>query len=129
MITTTHGKAYNAFIALGQVRSIVKGMDALHTFHMRNALKDAVDFMAEEEVRYVQEAGGTITEAGVVIIPDKEKRAEYFKNRKELDEMPYEVKYDPITILISRCPDITGEQIEMLSGFVMFTEDETDGNQ
>ena len=123
MISTTHGKAYNAFIALSQIRSIVKGMDALHVFYLKNSLKDAVDFMAEEEMRYVKEAGGTVTENGMVIIPDKEKRAEYMKARKELDEMPYEANAEPVIIQIERCLDVTGEQIESLSGFVMFTEE------
>ena len=123
MIETTHGKAYNAFIALTQVRSLVKGMDALHVFHMKNMLKEAVDFMAEEEIRLVHEAGGAITESGMVIIPDPGKKAEYMKSRAELDGMPYEVKADPVVIRIERCPEVTGEQIEMLAGFVDFAEE------
>lgn len=129
MIATTHGKAYNAFLALNELRSIVKGIDALHVFHMKNELKEAVDFMAEEELRYVQDAGGTVTETGMVIIPDKDKRVEYMKNRKELDEMPYEVNAEPIVIQIERCPDVTGEQIEMLAGFVEFAEVSDDGDK
>ena len=129
MIQTTHGKAYNAFIALSQVRSLVKGMDALHVFHMKNMLKEAVDFMAEEEMRLVSEASGTVTDSGMVIIPDPAKKAEYMKARMELDRMPYEVKTDPVVILIDRCPDVTGEQIEMLAGFVEFAEVSDDGDK
>ena len=129
MIQTTHGKAYNAFIALSQVRSLVKGMDALHVFHMRNMLKEAVDFMAEEEMRLVGEAGGTVTDSGMVIIPDPAKKAEYMKARAELDGMPYEVDADPVVIRIDRCPDVTGEQIEMMDGFVEFVEVKDDGDK
>ncbi len=127
---TTHGKACAAFVALSQIRSIVKGLDALHVFHMRNKLKDAVDFMAEEELKIVNELDGMVTETGTVIIPDKEKRKEYLVGRKKLEEMPYEVNADPITIQIDRCPDVTAEQIEMLDGFVIFKEgEEDDGNK
>ena len=127
---TTHGKAYSAFIALSQIRGLVKGMDALHVFHMKNVLKESVDFLTEEEMRLVQEVGGIITENGMVTIPDKEKRDRYLAERKKLDELPCEVGADPITIQIDRCPDVTGEQIEMLDGFVIFTEGEKDnGNK
>lgn len=129
MIQTTHGKAYNAFIALNQIRNVVKGMDALHVFHMKNKLKDSVDFMSEEEIRIVNEYGGTITDVGKVIIPDKEKVIEYIKARKELDELPCEIDTEPIVIRIDRCPDVTGEQIENLDGFVEFAEVETNGDQ
>ena len=126
MIQTTHGKSYNAFIALSQIRNLVKGMDALHVFHMRNMLKESVDFMSEEELRMVSDAGGTVTDSGVVLIADKEKRAEYIKARKELDDMPCEIPAEPVIIRIERCPDVTAEQIENLDGFVIFVEEATE---
>lgn len=126
---TTHGRAYSAFIALNQIRGIVKGMDALHVFHLKNVLKEAVDFMSEEELRIVHDRDGIVTETGTVIIPDKAKREEYLAERKKLEEMPYEVNTEPITIRIDRCPDVTAEQIEMLDGFVIFEEGENDGNK
>ena len=86
MIKTTLGKIYTAFLGINQIRNQVKGMDALHLFHLKNMLKESVDFMAEEDVRMVTEAGGVITETGIVIIADKEKQKEYVKARKELDE-------------------------------------------
>ncbi len=126
---TTHGRAYSAFIALNQIRGIVKGMDALHVFHLKNVLKEAVDFMSEEELRIVHDRDGIVTETGTVIIPDKAKREKYLAERKKLEEMPYEVSAEPITIRIDRCPDVTAEQIEMLDGFVIFEEGENDGNK
>ena len=124
MIQTTHGKAYLAFIALSQIRGMVKGMDALHAFHMRNRLKESVDFLSEEEMRLVQEADGIISENGTVMITDREKRETYLAERKKIDELPCEIPADPITIRIDKCPDVTAEQIEMLDGFVIFTEGE-----
>lgn len=129
MIQTTHGKAYSAFLALNQIRGSVRGMDALHIFHLKNRLKESVDFMGEEEVRLVNEAGGTITEGGMVIIPEREKKVEYLKARKELDDLPCEIHTEPIVIRIDRCPDVTGEQIEMLDEFVIFEEGDDNGNE
>ena len=129
MIKTTLGKIYTAFLGINQIRNQVKGMDALHLFHLKNMLKESVDFMAEEDVRMVTEAGGVITETGIVIIADKEKQKEYVKARKELDEQETEIPTDPVIIRISRCPDVTVEQIERLDGFVIFKEDDDNGNQ
>lgn len=129
MIQTTHGKAVSAFMALNQIRGIVKGMDALHVFHMKNVLKEAVDFMTEEEMRLVQEAGGTVTENGMVLIADPARKAEYLRARRDLDAMPFETDAEPIVIRIDRCPEVTGEQIELLDGFVVFEEDDRDGNE
>ena len=129
MIKTTMGKIYAAFLGINQIRNQVRGMDALHLFHMKNMLKESVDYMAEEDVRMVTDAGGVITETGLVIIADKEKQKEYVKARKELDDMETEIQTDPVVILISRCPDVTVEQIERLEGFVIFKEDDDNGNK
>lgn len=126
---TTHGKALAAFVALNQIRGMVKGMDALHVYHMKNRLKESVDFFSEEEMRLVNEAGGIVTENGTVLIPDKEKRKQYIAERKALDELPCEIPAEPITIRIDRCPDVTAEQIELLAGFVIFEEGHDDGNK
>lgn len=127
---TTHGKVFAAFVTLSQIRSMVKGIDALHVFHMRNRLKESVDFLSEEEMRLVQEADGIISENGTVMIPDREKRETYLAERRKIDELPCEIPADPITIRIDRCPDVTAEQIEMLDGFVIFTEGvENDGDK
>ena len=129
MIQATMGKIYRAFQAINQIRNLVRGMDALHLFHLKNMLRESVDFMAEEDVRMVTDAGGVITDTGMVIIADKEKRAEYMKARKELDEQETEIHTDPVVIRIDRCPDITAEQIELLDGFVIFEEDDNNGNK
>ena len=40
MIQTTLDRALEAFAAVNAIRSMVKGMDALHVFHLKNRLKD-----------------------------------------------------------------------------------------
>lgn len=129
MIKTTHGKTYSAFIALSQIRGMVRGMDALHVFHFKTVLQESVDFLTEEEMRLVQEADGIISGNGTVMITDRKKRETYLAERKKIDELPCEISADPIMIRIDKCPDVTAEQIEMLDGFVIFKEVEDDGNE
>ena len=120
MIKTTMQKAFDAFITLSRMRNKVKGKDALYLFHMKNMLKEPVDFQNEEEVKLVEEHGGTITDNGTIIIADAEKRTAYQKARKELGEMECEVHTDPVKVSLERNPDITMEEIELLDGFVEF---------
>lgn len=117
---TTMGKALEAYAALNSVRDKVKGKTALDLFHLKNMLKEAVDFQCEEEQKLVEQFGGVVTEAGMIIIADKEKRAEYTKERKKLAEMEYEVKTEPVRVDLEKAPDITMEDIEQLDGFVKF---------
>ena len=126
MIQTTLGKVYNAYVTINQIRNKVKGTDALHVFHLKNMLKEGVDFMAEEDARLVADAGGMVTDNGMVIIADKEKRSEYLNARKNLDNQETEIQADPVVIMIDRCPDVTAEQIEMVDGFVIFNEEVND---
>ena len=129
MIKTNHGKAYAAFIALNGIRNSVKGIDALHVFHMKNKLKESAEFLGEEEMRLVQECGGTVGENGTLTIPDAGKRMQYISERKKLDELECEIDAEPVVIPIERCPDVTGEQIEMLAGFVEFAEVSDNGDK
>ena len=129
MIKTNHGKAYVAFIALSQLRNMVRGQDALRVFHLKGKLKESAEFMGEEEMRLVQECGGTVAENGLLVIPDGEKRSTYIAERKKLDALECEIDAEPVEIPIDRCPDVTAEQMEMLDGFVQFVEVDNSGNE
>lgn len=129
MITTTLDKAYTAFLALNKIRGMVKGMDALHVFHMKNKVKETVDFLAEEEVKAVEEFGGKITETGMVLFADNGKRQAYNKERERLGKITSDIEAEPVRIRIDRCPEVTAEDIEALDGFVIFEEEEDNGNK
>ena len=130
MIQTTLDKALDAFAAANQIRSMVKGMDALHVFHMKNRLKETVDFLIEEEGKLIAENGGTVTETGMVIFPNPEKKTQFNKARKELGETPAEVDAEAVVIRIDKCPEVNAEQMEALDGFVIFEEEvKPDGNK
>ncbi len=123
MIQTTLDRALEAFAAVNAIRSMVKGMDALHVFHLKNRLKESVDFLIEEEGKLIDENGGTITDTGMVIFPNPEKKTKFNKARKELGGMPAEVDAEPVVIRIEKCQEVTAEQIEALDGFVIFEEE------
>ena len=120
MIKTTMQKAFDGFVTLTRIRGKVKGMDALHLFHMKNMLREPVDFQNEEELKLVEEHGGTVTDNGTIIIADPEKREAYRVARKQLAEMECEVQTDPVKVNLERNPDITMEEIELLQDFVIF---------
>jgi hypothetical protein len=120
MINTTMDKALSAFSALSRVRGQVRGKTALDLFRMKNALKESVDFQAEEELKLVDEYGGVITDTGTIIIADKEKREAFLKARRELGEMACEVNAEPVRVDLEKNPDITMEDIEQMDGFVIF---------
>ena len=118
MIKTTHGKMVAAFNALVRNRQKVKGIDAKKLFHLKSAMREHFEFYAEQERNIVDELEGTITEDGMVLIPDKEKRKEYGRKRKELDEMECEIDTEPVTIELVNNPWATLEDMEALEGFV-----------
>ena len=119
-IKTTLGKAVTAIMTINRVRQKIKGHDALNLFHMKNMLKEQLDFMSEEEEKLVKEFGGVIAENGLVIIADTDKKAEYSKAHKELEDMECEIRTEPLTMSLDKNPDITLEDIEQLDGFVNF---------
>lgn len=120
MINTTMDKTLTAFGTLNRVRGQVKGKTALDLFRLKNALRESVDFQAEEELKLVDEYGGTVTDTGTIIIADKDKREAFLKARKELGEMACDVDCDPVHVDMDKCPDITMADIEQLDGFVIF---------
>ena len=117
---TTLQKAFDAYITLTKVRGKVKGTDALHLFHLKNVLKETVDFQNEEEARLIEEHGGTVTDNGMILIADKGQREAYQKERIALGAMECEVKAELVTVSLERNPELTMEDIEQLDGFVKF---------
>lgn len=120
MINTTMDKVLSAFGALNRVRNQVRGKTALDLFHLKNMLKESVDFQVEEEQKLIIECGGIVTDAGTIVIADKDKRAAFAKARQELADMACEIKTDPVLMDLEKNPDITMEDIEQLDGFVIF---------
>lgn len=119
MIKTTHGKMVAAYNALIRIRQKAKGLDAKNMFHLKTAMREHFEFYAEQERNNIEELGGTLTEDGMILIPDKEKRKEYGVKKKELDEMECEIEADPVMIDLNANPYLTLEDMESLEGFVI----------
>lgn len=120
MITTTIGKAFNAYLALCRIRGKVRGKTALDLFHLKNVLQEKVDFCNDAELQLVEDHGGKILDNGTIIIADPEKKKAYLKARQDLNDMECEINEDPVTVDLEKNPDITMEDIELLDGFVIF---------
>lgn len=119
-IKTTQGQILTVMTAIGRIRQRVKGHDALNLFHLKNVLQEHVEFQADEERRLVDEYGGKVTETGVVLIADDDKRKEFQEEYKKLLEMEVEVNTGAIVLPLDRNPEITLEDIEQLNGFIIF---------
>lgn len=119
-IKTTQGKILTAMEALGRIRQRVKGHDALNLFHLKNVLQEHIDFQSEEERKLVDEYGGKITETGVILIADDEKRRGFQEEYKKLLSMEVEVNTGVVVLSLDRNPDITLEDIDQLNDFIIF---------
>ena len=119
-IKTTQGKILTAMEALGRIRQRVKGHDALNLFHLKNVLQEHIDFQSEEERKLVDEYGGKITETGVILIADDEKRRAFQEEYKKLLAMEVEVNTGVVVLSLDRNPDITLEDIDQLNDFIIF---------
>ena len=119
-ITARQGRIVEAIGAISRLRKMAKGADALALFRLRNALQEHVDFQAEEERKLIDEYGGTILENGMIRIKDAEKRAKFSEEYRKLLNLEVEIKADPVTINVSKLPEITLEDIEHLNGIVNF---------
>ena len=120
MITATNDRAVAAYAAINRIRRLVRGKDAKNLFHLKVMLQEHVDFVAEEELKLIEAAGGQILETGMVLIADREKRAQFEQSRRELGGMECAVDADEVTVSTDNCPEVTMEDIEQLAGFVNF---------
>lgn len=117
---TTHEKAiaaYKAIASIGQ-QPITAGT-AIQLFRLRKALQDAVDFVTEQEKKLVGEAGGQITEEGMIIVADPDKRKKFNERLLDVYRTEYEAP-DAITLRASDLPKLTILDLDALDGFVNF---------
>lgn len=115
---TTQERVLIAYAGLGAIRQKVKGVDALSVFHLKTQLEENVNFQIEEEHRLCDEYGGSVNAVGSFEFKDESKRPEFNQAVRELREMEVDLKADIPTISLSRCPEITLEDIEKLNGFI-----------
>lgn len=117
---TTQEKVLTAYSALTRIRKTVRGVTALDLFHLKNQLQENIDFQSEEEMKLIDEYGGTVTGDGLVLIADEEKKKAFAKAMAELRKMEVEIKADMPTVNLEKNPEITMEDIEQLHEFINF---------
>ncbi len=107
-------KAYGTIIRMGQKAT---GAAAFVLFKLKKQLQEIFDFQREEEQKIIEKCGG-VSEQGMILISDPEKRAECIRQLKELHALECEIQ--PVQIQASAIPEINLDEIEALDGFVEF---------
>ena len=91
-------------------------------YKLKKDLSDIVDFQSEQEIKLVNELGGSVTPDGSIELPD-DKRAEYIERHKELEEMECEInRDDKVELNMSELKEISIMDMEALDEFVNWKE-------
>ena len=108
-------EAYNALDGMGKK---VTGKIAFKLFGLKKKLEEIVQFQLEEEKKLIEKYEGVVNESGLIRFANPEKSAEFFREKKELYGMDYDI--EAIEVDIDSVPDVTLEEIEALDGIVVF---------
>ena len=81
-----------------------------------------VEFQSEQEVKLIKELGGQVAESGAILIDDKEKRIEYARKHKELEELVCDVNIEPMVMHMKELPEITMADMDTLEEFIEWKE-------
>ena len=120
---TTQGKAVAAYATLNQMaRKPMNSFTAYKLFKLKKALGMIVEFQSEQEVKLIKELGGQVAESGAILIDDKEKRMEYAKRHKELEELVCDVNIEPMVMHMKELPEITMADMDTLETFIEWKE-------
>ena len=117
-MTTTHGKAVDAYKTLLRMGDKISGQDAFRFFKLKRSLKEIFDFQAEEEEKLLKKFDAVVSQNGLIVIADKDKRNEFAKAVEELSKQECEIP--SIGVRQESIPNITLDEIEKLDGFVEF---------
>lgn len=119
---TTQRQAVMAFVTLNQMSAkSMNSFTAYKLFKLKKALKDTVDFQAEQEIKLANELGGEITEDGRLNLPEG-KTQEYRDKHKELEDMECEIDREKTEIHMKELPNISMADMEILEPFIEWKE-------
>ena len=119
---TTQAKAVSAFSTLARLsQKPMPSFAAYKLFRLKKALAPVVEFQSEQEVKIVEELGGTVSETGAITIDDKG-RQEYIKRHKELEEMTCDIDTEKISMFMKELPELTMADLESLDAFIDWKE-------
>lgn len=122
-MVTTQGKAVAAFATLNQMaRKPMHSLTAYKLFRLKKAVGLIVEFQSEQERKLIHELGGTVADSGAILIDDKEKRIEYAKRHKELEELECDVNIEKMVMHMKEVPEIAMADMETLEEFIEWKE-------
>ena len=97
-------------------------MTAYKLFRLKKAVGLIVEFQSEQERKLIHELGGSVADSGAILIDDKEKRIEYAKRHKELEELECDVNIEKMVMHMKEVPEIAMQDMETLEEFIEWKE-------
>ena len=120
---TTQGKVVTAFMALANMsRKPLNSFTAYKLFRLKKKLSSIVEFQREQEIKIVEEVGGSLSETGEVQFKDKEARAKFVEKQRELGELECEVEGEKISMMPKELPEVSLADMEALEEFIDWKE-------
>lgn len=116
----THEQAITGYRTLMTMSGkTAKAAVSLSLFRLKKRLRDAVDFVTEEEQKLVEQYGGKITEDGRILIDDDAKRVEF--NQRINDVYKTEFSFgEKAKLRTADLPEMSVADLEALDPFVDF---------
>jgi hypothetical protein len=122
-MNTTQGKVVIAYTALANMsRKQLNSFTAYKLFRLKKKLASIVEFQREQEIKIVEEVGGSLSETGEVQFKDKEARAKFVEKQRELGELECEVEGEKISMMPKELPEVSLADMEALEEFIDWKE-------
>lgn len=122
-MTTKQGTVVNAYaVLMGMSRKPLNSFTAYKLFRLKKKLAPIVEFQREQELKIVEEVGGSISEAGEVQFEDTESRKKFVEQQRELGELECEVEAEKITMMPKELPELSVSDMEALEEFIDWKE-------
>lgn len=119
----THGRIANVYRAIMNIsNNPLPVASSMAIYHMKNSIKEYVDFGTNYAVRTANEIGADVDENGHVNFKSAKMRGDFLKKMSELDNTEVDIDIKPVTVKIFPEMVISPNDIEILEGFIAFTE-------
>lgn len=120
---TTQGKAVSAYTTISRIgQQQMLSFTAYKFFRLKKALAPVIEFQSEQETKKVEELGGKISGAGMILIENKDKRVAYNEWHKELENLPCEVGTEKISMRMKELPEMSVADMDSLDDFIDWEE-------
>lgn len=123
MITTTHRKAADAYVALIRIGNrVVPSGIAYKLYLLKKALTDSVEFQREQEKKLIKKYDGKPMKNGKIAFDEEERGMAFKEEFDSMKDSEITVKTDKFTMFLDEINEISLSEIEALEDFVDFKE-------